>query len=57
MATLITINGEIKDITPKNKKDGFTLEELYGHIGNGCDMVEVASGSLMITTRRDAWCW
>lgn len=42
MATLITTNGEIKDITPKNKKDGFTLEELYGHIGNGCDMVEVA---------------
>lgn len=42
MATLITTNGEIKDITPKNNKDGFTLKELYGHIGNGCDVVEVA---------------
>lgn len=42
MALLITTSGETKEVTPKNKKEGFTCEELYELIGNGCEMVEVA---------------
>ena len=42
MAKIIKTNGEIAEITPKNEKNGFTCEELYAEIGNGCELVEVA---------------
>lgn len=38
MATLIKVDGTKTVITPRNKKRGFTLEEVYEAIG--CDMVQ-----------------
>lgn len=38
MAKLYKCDGTVKDVEPKNKKDGFGLQELYDLIG--CDLVE-----------------
>ncbi len=39
MATLIMENGEQLLVLPKDKKKGFSLEEMYGALD--CDMVEM----------------
>ena len=38
MAKLYKTNGEVVEITPKNKRDGFSLQECYNHIG--CDLID-----------------
>lgn len=38
MAKLYKTNGEVVEITPKNKRKGFTLQECYDHIG--CDLID-----------------
>lgn len=38
MATLIKIDGTTQTVTPRNKRRGFTCEEVYALIG--CDMIE-----------------
>ena len=38
MAKLYLTNGEVRDIEPKSKREGFTLQELYDAIK--CDLVE-----------------
>ena len=38
MAKLIKIDGTIEEVTPKNKRKGFTLQELYDLIG--CELIE-----------------
>lgn len=38
MATLIKIDGTTKTVSPRNKRRGFTCEEVYALIG--CDMIE-----------------
>lgn len=46
MATLIKVDGTTKTVSPRNKRCGFTLEEVYALIG--CDMVQcinVANGA------------
>lgn len=40
MAILIDVNGEEKKVFPVDKKNGFTLEEIYSLIG--CSVVEIA---------------
>lgn len=39
MAKLYKCDGTVKDVEPKNKKDGFELQELYNLIG--CRLVEL----------------
>jgi hypothetical protein len=39
MAKLYKCDGTVKDVEPKNKKDGFGLQELYNLIG--CRLVEL----------------
>ena len=41
MATLIKVDGSQKDVFPADKKNGFTLEELYGLLE--CEMIEIAT--------------
>ena len=43
MAKLYKCDGTVKDVEPKNKKDGFGLQELYDLIG--CDLVECVNFS------------
>jgi hypothetical protein len=43
MAKLIRTDGVEVEVTPKDTKRGFTLEELYNLIGFGCDIVEVVT--------------
>ena len=43
MAKLYKCDGTVKDVEPKNKKDGFGLQELYDLIG--CDLVEYVNFS------------
>ena len=38
MAKLYKTNGEVVEITPKNKRNGFTLQECYDYIG--CDLID-----------------
>lgn len=38
MATLIKVDGTKKTVTPRNKKNGFTLDEIYELLG--CSMIE-----------------
>lgn len=38
MATLIKTDGTRSEVSPKNKKKGFTCQELYALIG--CDLIE-----------------
>lgn len=38
MAKLYKTNGEVVEITPKNKRKGFSLQECYDHIG--CDLID-----------------
>lgn len=38
MATLIKIDGTTQTVAPRNKRRGFTCEEVYALIG--CDMIE-----------------
>lgn len=38
MAKLYLTNGEVRDIEPKSKREGFTLQELYDAIQ--CDLVQ-----------------
>lgn len=44
MAKLYKCDGTVKDVEPKNKKDGFGLQELYDLIG--CDLVECVNFSV-----------
>ena len=39
MAKLYKCDGTVKDVEPKNKKNGFSLQELYDLIG--CRLVEL----------------
>ena len=39
MATLLKIDGTKTEVSPKNKRNGFTLQEVYDLIG--CRMVEL----------------
>lgn len=43
MAKLYKYDGTVKDVEPKNKKEGFQLQELYDLIG--CDLVECVNFS------------
>lgn len=46
MATLIKVDGTKKKITPKNKKRGFTLDEVYEALGYDCvQCVNVRNGA------------
>lgn len=38
MAKLYKTNGEVVEITPKNKRNGFTLQECYDYIG--CELID-----------------
>jgi hypothetical protein len=40
MAILLKQNGIIQQIFPKDKSRGFSLDEIYQLIGNGCEMVK-----------------
>ena len=40
MATLMKINGKTEEVFPKDKKRGFTLEELYALVGGNCRLIE-----------------
>lgn len=43
MAKLYKCDGTVKDVEPKNKKEGFGLQELYDLIG--CDLVQCVNFS------------
>lgn len=48
MATLILPDGTETTVSPKNKRNGFTLDELYKLIGCDCvEHVELADGRSM----------
>lgn len=38
MATLIKVDGTVKTVAPKSKRNGFSLKEVYDLLG--CDMVQ-----------------
>lgn len=40
MATLMKIDGKTEEVFPKDKKRGFTLEELYALVGGNCRLIE-----------------
>lgn len=50
MATLLKIDGTTKEVQPRNKKHGFTLDELYSLLD--CSLIEAVGpmddGRLMI---------
>lgn len=51
MATLIHRSGTETPVTPINPAEGFGLQELYGILGHGCDIVQaidLADGSIMV---------
>ena len=46
MAAIITTNGEVKSITPKNGTD-FQLDELQGIVGGYIEIVSLWTGGIM----------
>jgi len=50
IGVVVRCNGDMPDVHPKDKKK-FTLEEIYRHIGRGCNTFE----RLHVTAANCAW--
>lgn len=48
---LLKTDGVMTQVSAKNQHTGFTLQELYDLIGNGCDMVQ----RIVLPNKREMW--
>ena len=57
MASLISVDGTMREVTPHDLRRGFTLPELYEMLG--CSLIEVVkvSPNFLLVIDEEAKCW